>query len=162
MTSFFIYLIFSYASVLSYTLLNEPYSSQLIGGASEVDQHAVVLCLIPSLSPYWVFKLTMWMRQASRFQLCWHRRPLWEMGNMASVCAIHQREHSKEKSVWFSTFCTWCVLLPCWGVLGKWGLNLVDCQEKEDVFAKCFHKMKSETNSNTYYRVFSPRFCVPF
>lgn len=59
MTSFFIYLIFSYGSVLSYTLLNEPYSSQLIGGASEVDQHATVLCLIPSLSPYWVFKLTM-------------------------------------------------------------------------------------------------------
>ena len=59
MTSFFIYLIFSYASALSYTLLNEPYSSQLIGGASEVDQHAMVLCLIPSLSPYWVFKLTM-------------------------------------------------------------------------------------------------------
>lgn len=120
MTSFFIqvYLIFSYASVLSYTLLNEPYSSQLIGGASEVDQHAGVLCFIPSLSPYWVFKLTMWMRPASRFQLCRQRRPLWEMGNMASVCAIHQSEHEKEKSVCFqpSVRGVYCFHAEvCWG-----------------------------------------------
>lgn len=93
MTSFFIYLIFSYGSVLSYTLLNEPYSSQLIGGASEVDQHATVLCLIPSLSPYWVFKLTMCMRQASRFQLCWQRKATLSHGRHG-FCVRHSSERA--------------------------------------------------------------------
>lgn len=142
MTSFFIYLISSYASVLSYTLLNEPYSSQLIGGASEVDQHAMVLCLIPSLSPRWVFTLTMWLQQGARFQLRWQRPPLWEMGNMASACAIHQREHYRERTAWFPTFCTWCVLLSRWGVLGQWGLNLVYCQEKKGIFCKVVSQNK--------------------
>lgn len=163
MTSFFIYLIFSYASALSYTLLNEPYSSQLIGGASEVDQHAMVLCLIPSLSPYWVFKLTMWMRQASRFQLCWQRRPLWEMGNMA-VCVCHSSVPTLKgegECVVFSLLYLVCIAFMLRrtggvrakaGVLSRWrSLDLMHCQEEKDSFAKCFHKY-SLRHTNTYYR----------
>lgn len=124
MTSFFIYLISSYGSVLSYTLLNEPYSSQLIGGASELDQHATILCLLPSLSPYWAFKLTMCMRQASRYQLCWQRRPLREMGSVVPVCGIHQRKHQREPSVVFRLlYLVWTAfVLRC---VGEWGLSPV-------------------------------------
>lgn len=56
----------------------------------------MVLCLIPSLSPYWVFKLTMWTRQASRLQLCYQEGHA-EIWARWLVCAPFIRAHIKRK-----------------------------------------------------------------
>lgn len=139
-----------------YTSLMEPYSSQLIGGASEVDQHAMVLCLIPSLSPSWMCKLIVWLHGASIFQPCSQPRPLWVMA-MWLLCAPGIRGALKtEECIIFNFLYLVCILfMPRCGGGGRrgravrsssdvvsrwWGLNLVFCQEKTDTAAKCVHK----------------------
>lgn len=44
------------------------------------------------------------------------------------LCVPFIRASTKGSRVWVSTFCTWCGLPSCWGVLGEWGLSLVYCQ----------------------------------
>lgn len=153
--------------MLSHALLNEPYSSQLIGGTSELDQQAMLLCLIPSLSPYWVFNLAMWMRQASRFQLYCQEGHA-EIRARWLVCVPFIRAHIKRKG----RVCGFHPSGPgvfCFHAEVRWGsegLKLVYCQggevwtwctvKKRKIFLQSVFTKSSLRHTQTHITGFPP------